>query len=166
MKNITKNKSHIHNKNNSILMTGDGLKKIQKEYEELTKSKLPHAINRVSVARELGDLTENSEYSAAREELDMIENRVAEFKNIIDNAKIVDRNSKDNSLVSLGSTVVIESDSGINEFTIVGSLESDPMKGKISNESPVGEALMGAKVGQTVVISSSIKTIYKIKEIK
>lgn len=149
-----------------VLMTAEGLQKIQKEYQELAKIKLPQAVSRVSRARELGDLTENSEYSAAREDLDLIEQRIAELKRTLLEAQIITPTAKSDAVI-IGSTVVVEVDGEVDEFMIVGSLEADPAQKKISNESPVGKALLDAKIGETVEVSTSIvKFKYKIIEIK
>jgi len=150
----------------SVFITHEGLEKIQKEYKELVEVKLPHAVERVSRARELGDLAENSEYSSAREELDLIETRISELKNTLDKTKIISPKLK-TDFVTIGSTIMVEFDGETDEFTIVGSLEANPVQKKISNESPVGRALLGAKVGEIVEVATTIvKYKYKIIEIK
>lgn len=148
-----------------ILLTIDGLDKISREHEELAKVKLPKAITRVAAARDLGDLSENSEYAAAREELELLQTRIADLKATLTQAKVINSIPK-NGIISLGSTVVVEVNGEKNEFMIVSSMESNPMAGKISVESPVGKALIGAKVGQTVEVTSAVKNIYKILEVK
>jgi len=147
-----------------MIITQDGLDKLKKEYEELSGVKRTMAVDRVARARDQGDLSENSEYHAAREELDLIEARIAELKNILDHAEIVIHQSTTN-MVSLGSTVVVDVNGLIQEFTLVGSLESNPLQKKISNESPVGQALIGKKVGDTVTLPAT-EIQYKILEIK
>ena len=122
-------------------------------------------VERVSRARDFGDLTENAEYSAAREELDLVDGQIADLKATLNQVQVVTTNNK-TDFVTIGATVVVEADGVIDEFTIVGSLEADPNKGKISNESAVGKALLGTKKGDTVKIGSTIKTVYKVKEIK
>lgn len=155
------------NDSKKVILTQEGLDGLNKEYEELTKVKRPEAVARIARARDFGDLTENAEYSAAREELAFIDGRIQELEEILKKVEIVKSNTSTNqNTVGIGSTVLVETDGGVDEFTIVGSLEADPIRGKISNESPVGKALIGAKVGDTVEISSTIKTVYKIKEIK
>lgn len=150
--------------NPKVLLTQDGLDKVKKELDELTRVKRPNAVDRVAKARDQGDLSENSEYTSARDELDLIETRITELENIIKSAQIFTGNNQANT-VSLGSTVKVEFEDLPHEFMIVGSLESDPAKGKISNESPVGKALLGAKVGDLVHVTE-IDRKYKIVEIK
>lgn len=147
-----------------MVITQDGLDKLKKEYEELTGVKRTLTVDRVARARDQGDLSENSEYHAAREELDLIEARIAELKNILDHAEIVTHQNTTN-MVSLGSTVVVDMNGIVQEFTLVGSLESNPMQKKISNESPVGQALIGKKVGDIVSLPAT-EIQYKILEIK
>lgn len=146
-------------------LTPEGLAKLQKEYEELKKVKRPKAVERLATARGFGDLTENAEYSAARDDLVFLDDRIAELEQILKNAQPLPQPQKHDT-VQLGSTVVLDVGGDIDEFTIVGTLEADPFRGKISNESPVGMALLGHKVGDQITISSAIKTTYRIKEIK
>lgn len=146
------------------MITQDGLDKLKKEYVELTGVKRTMAVDRVARARDQGDLSENSEYHAAREELELIEARIVELKNILDHAQIVTHQNTTN-IVSLGSTVMVEVNGVVHEFTLVGSLESNPTQKKISNESPVGKALIGKKVGDVVSLPAT-EIQYKILEIK
>ena len=153
-------------KQQTVLVTHEGLEKIQKEYKYLVEKKLPSVVERISKARELGDLADNSEYSAAREELDLIETRISELKKTLDKTKIISLKTN-TDFVTIGSTIEVEFDGEIDKFTIVGSLEADPVNKKISNESPVGKALLGAKVGEIVEVATTIvKYKYKIIEIK
>lgn len=149
----------------NFYLTPEGLAKLKKEHTELTTKKRPQAVERLSRAREFGDLTENSEYFAARDDLMFLDDRIAELDHILKSAKVV-KLPKNHDTVQLGSTVVVEVDGDTDEFAIVGTLEADPFRGKISNESPVGVALLGHKVGDEIIVSSSVKTTYKIKAIK
>lgn len=159
-----KDKMTTHQK--QVFLTQKGLKELQKEYEELTKIKRPKAVKRLATARTMGDLTENTEYSAARQDWAFLEEQIVELEAILNRAVVIDEKKK-KSVVSVGSTVVLEADGEQDELTIVGSVEADPMKGKISNESPVGQALLGAKVGEVVKVSTStVKSSYKILKIK
>lgn len=154
------------NHKNKVLLTAKGLKELQKEYEELTKVKKPKAVKRLATARTMGDLTENTEYSAARQDWAFLDEQIVELEAILNRAVVIDEKKK-KSVVSVGSTVVVEVDGEQDELMIVGSVEADPMKGKVSNESPVGQALLGAKVGDVVKVSTStIKSSYKIIKIK
>jgi len=128
-----------------VRMTSNGLENLIKELKELNK-KLPIVIDRVAKAREQGDLSENSEYTYAREDLEFLENKIAEVEFAIDNAEVVEKNGK-NGEVSMGSEVEIELGGSRDKYTLVNELESDPGKGKISDVSPIGMALIGKKVG-------------------
>lgn len=156
----------MKNKDKKVLITKEGLKDLQKQYELLISVKRPETVDRVARARDFGDLMENSEYSAAREELEMVDNQIANLKATLDEAQVVTI-KKNADFVTIGSTVVVEVDGEIDEFSIVGSLEANPVEKKISNESPVGKALVGAKVGETVEVATTIvKYKYKILELK
>lgn len=146
-------------------LTEEGLAKLKKAYEELENKKRPQAVERLARAREFGDLTENSEYFAARDDLMFLDDRIAELENILKNTMIVST-PKNSKVVQLGSTVVVKSEGGVGEFTIVGTLEANPVRGKISNESLVGKALLNHQVGDTVIVASAIKNTYKIIKIK
>ncbi len=151
-----------------VYLTKEKLEKIKKELEELTKFKRPDIIAKIKEARALGDLSENAEYHSAREEQGFIEGKIEELSYMIRNAKVVDENNKAKATVDVGCKVScsIEGD-GKTEFMIVGSAESDPMSGKISNESPIGRALMGKKVGDVVEVAIPAgKAKYKIVSIK
>lgn len=144
-----------------VYLTAKGLSDAKAELEFLKKTKRVQIAERIHQAREYGDLAENSEYDAAMEEQAMAESRILELENILRGAKvIVEPNNQD--FVVIGSTVKIEMDDGIDEFTIVGRVEADPSKKKISNESPLGEALLGSKTGETVEVTTPIVR-YKCK---
>lgn len=148
-----------------IYLTQEGLKKLKEEYKELTNVKRREVTERISKAREFGDISENSEYDTARDEQSFIEGRILEIEEILKHAKIINERVKHN-VVEIGSKVKVEIDGEKDEFAIVSSVEANPTEGKISNESPVGMALLGAKVGDVVTISSTIKSTYKILEIR
>jgi transcription elongation factor GreA len=145
-------------------LTKEGLEKLKKEYEHLTKVRRREVTERIAKAREYGDISENSEYDTAKEEQSFVEGRVLELEEILRNAKVVDQSQK-SSEVQIGSKVRVEVDGEEDEFVIVSPVEADPMQGKISDESPVGTALLGSKVGDVVTVSSTIKSTYKILEI-
>ncbi len=153
------------NDKQKFYLTEEGLAKIKKEYEELVNTKRPRAVDRLATAREMGDLAENSEYAAARDDLAFIDDRGAELERILKDVEIVTAPQK-TDVIQLGSTIMAEVNGNEDEFTLVGTLEADPFRGKISNESPVGMALMGHKVGDAVTVSSSVKTTYIIKKIR
>jgi transcription elongation factor GreA len=150
-----------------ILLTQEGLQKLNQELDKLIRVKRPQVLERIKEAREFGDLMENSGYDAAKDTQSIIESRIQELQDILAKAKLISPSPQKNDFVVIGSTVVVEVGGQVDEFTIVGSLEADPSKKKISNESPVGQALLGAKTGEIVEVTTQIvRARYKIIEIK
>ena len=130
-------------------LTAEGLDKLKKEYNDLKNEKMPAVVERIARAKELGDLSENAEYQDAKDEQSFIAGRLAELEMIIRKAEIIE--TKQNSeLVNLGSKIKVVCDDKEYQYTITGSNEADPAKGLISNESPLGRAFLGRKVGETV----------------
>ncbi len=153
-------------KNKVIYLTHEGLENIKAEHEDLIKVKRPAVTQRISRAREFGDLSENSEYDDAKNQQSFIEGRISELEEILKSAKIIQEGSNTDCVV-IGSKVKVEIEGEVDEFTVVGSIEADPLKGKISNESPVGQALLGTRVGETVEVATPIvRAKYKILSIK
>ena len=148
-------------------MTQVGLNKLKSELEDL-KSKLQPAIDRVSIAREQGDLSENFEYHAAREDHANIVGRIEEITDIVNRAEIIDTAPKSNgAAVDIGSLVTVEINGSTHNFTIVGNWEADPEKKMISHESPLGKALLGKTPGEKVEVEAPAgKIIYTVKEVK
>jgi len=146
-------------------LTKEGLGKIQKEYQDLKNLKLAKTRGEIPKIWHSEDI--NPEYLSFWEDLSFLETRIAELENILKNAELIWPPPKEKqNIVNLGATVLIEVDGQKDEFTIVGSLEANPSVGKISNESPVGRALLGHRAGDEVLVSSPIKTTYKIRKIK
>ena len=146
-------------------LTKEGLEKIKKEYRDLKNLKLSKTKGEIPKIWHSEDL--NPEYLSFQEDLSFLETRIAELKNILKNVKLIKPPPKERqNVVDLGAQVIVEVDGQTDEFTIVGTLEANPSLGKISNESPVGRSLLGHRVGDKILISSPIKTIYKIKKIK
>ncbi len=145
----------------NVYLTTKGFVDAKAELEYLKKTKRAQIAERIHQAREYGDLTENSEYDVAVEDQSLIENRISELENIVRDAKVI-ASSHTQDFVVIGSTVKIEMDEGIDEFTIVGRVEADPSKKRISNESPLGSVLIGAKKGETVEVTTPIVR-YKCK---
>jgi transcription elongation factor GreA len=145
----------------SVYLTAQGLVDAKEELEFLKHTKRGQIAEVIHQAREYGDLAENSEYDAALEEQAMVESRISELENILKSAKVINNQHSDDFVV-IGSTVKIEMDDGIDEFTIVGRVEADPSKKRISNESPLGVALIGAKKGEVVEVTTPIVR-YKCK---
>lgn len=151
---------------NKVYLTSIGLEEIKKELTQLKNIKKPEVSERIQRAGEFGDITENSEYDTAIEEQNLVENRILELEETLKSAQVITQTPK-NDFVVIGSTVVIDMEGEVDEFTIVGSVEANPSKKKISNESPVGSALLGAKVGESVVVATPIvRYKCKILEIK
>ena len=128
------------------------------------KSQRGEIAEKIAVARDFGDLRENAEYDAARKEQGLVETRIAEIEEILQNAEIIQ--SSDGSAVVLGSTVELQSADKTVTYTVVGPVEADPLAGKISNESPIGKELMGKKVGDEVKIKTpKAEIVYIVKSI-
>lgn len=148
-----------------IYLTKEGFEKIKKEYKGLVEVKRKDITERISKAREFGDISENSEYDTAREEQSFVEGRIIEIEEILKHAKVINEKEK-HTVVEMGSRVKVGVDGEKDEFIIVSSVEANPTEGKISNESPVGKALLGAKVGDVVTVSSTVKATYKVLSIR
>lgn len=147
-------------------LTKKGLEKIKKEYKALKELRLAK-IKGEETPQILHSEDLNPEYLAFQEDLNFLESRMINIENILRNVELIKTPSKEKqNIINLGATVIVEVDGQIDEFEIVGTLEADPFIGKISNESPVGKALLGHKIGDKVAVSSPIQTIYKIKKIK
>lgn len=144
-------------------ITAQGKKELETELAEL-KSRRGAVADKISEARDFGDLSENAEYDAAREEQGLLESRIAEIEEILLNADLIKGGSK--SKVSLGSKVELKTGNKTISYTIVGPVEADPLEGKISNESPIGEAIFGKKVGDSASITTPKGNVtYKIVSI-
>ena len=137
--------------NKKYQITDSGRKELEKELAEL-KSRRGATAEKIAEARSFGDLSENAEYDAAREEQGLLETRVIEIEDILQHASII--KSADATVVGLGSAVELKNSDKTVTYTVVGPVEADPMEGKISDESPIGQALMGKKVGDEVTIST------------
>jgi transcription elongation factor GreA len=146
-------------------LTQAGVDELKEEHDGLVGQRSGIA-ERIKDARELGDLSENAEYQSAREEQDRLEARISELEHILQNVQII-KISKSNGKVRLGSEVNLKSDAGKSEqFQIVGTMEADPLNGKISDESPIGQALMGKSKDDTVEIKLGKQvTSYKVVDI-
>ncbi len=135
------------------LLTPEGLAKLNEELKYLINEKRKEIIERIKEAAAHGDLSENADYAQAREEQSFIEGRIQEIEDIIKNAEIIAAASG-HSAVTIGSTVVVKTNGTEKKYTIVGSNEANPAEGKISNESLVGKALLGKKVGDKVKVTT------------
>ncbi len=147
---------------NKIQVTKDGYDALQKEYDELVNVKRPSVVARLERAREEGDLSENADYTSARDELEFLDGRIEELKLVLDHAQIAVASGKTGT-VSLGTKVTVKVNESEHIFEIVGDWEADPMNKKISHESPLGQALVGKKVGEDVQVEAPAGIIsYKI----
>ncbi len=137
-----------------VVVTVAGLKALEDELEELKTVRRKDVAEKIKVARGFGDLSENSEYDEAKNEQAFIESRIAQLEAMLKNARVIDNDELNLDTVSVGTHVKIEDEDGeVEEYDITGSTEADPLNGKISDESPVGAALLGQKAGQTVTVS-------------
>lgn len=137
-----------------VYLTQEGLNELKAELSVLKTEKRPEIINEIREARALGDLSENADYHAAREEQAFIEGRIQDLEYMIDHAVLITEATSDK--VKLGTTVVIKyvGEDSTDSYKIVGSTEADPFENKISNESPIAKAIMGKKVGTVVTVTS------------
>lgn len=138
-----------------VYLTQRGLEELKAELDDLINVKRPANIQSIKEARSLGDLSENADYDSARNEQAVLEGRIKKIEQMLENYEIIEEVSKDK--VSLGSTVsirYIDEDDEMDEYMIVGSQEADPFASKISNESPIAQALMNHKVGEIVTVES------------
>ena len=152
-----------------VILTQDGLKKLEEELEYLKSVKRREVAERIKIAIGYGDISENSEYEDAKNEQAFVEGRVITLEKMLRNARIINNDEVDTETVGIGSTVLLEDIEFKDtvEYTIVGTAESDPLHNKISNESPVGRAILGKKKGSIVDVSVPAGIIqYKIVDIK
>lgn len=150
--------------NKKFNLTQTGVDELTKELELLLAERGPVA-EKIKTAREFGDLSENAEYQTARQEQEKLEARISDVEHILQNVEIIKKPKGDNK-VQLGSNVKLKNDGKSKEFQVVGTVEADPLNGKISDESPIGQALLGKKLGEEVEIKTPAETnVYKIVEI-
>lgn len=144
-----------------LLVSEEGLKKLEDELEQLKTIKRREVAERIKVAREFGDISENSEYEDAKNEQAFVEGRIQTLEKMLRQAQVVDQSRQDPLHIHIGSKVTVQDlDENVEEvYEIVGSTEADPLKNRISNESPVGKALLGGQVGDTVEVSAPIGKI-------
>ncbi len=138
-----------------ILITQEGLEKLESELRELVEERRPDVISRIKSAKELGDLSENAEYSSAKDEQSFIEGRIQELEDVIKHAKVVADSARSNDkTIRVGSKVTVKVEGDTDQYELVGPAESDPAKGKISTDSPVGKALLGHKEKDVVKVKT------------
>ncbi|MFA5174882.1 MAG: transcription elongation factor GreA [Patescibacteria group bacterium] len=147
-------------------LTPSGFTELKKEYDELKTNKIPEIANRIDDAKQQGDLSENAEYHQAREDMSWAKTRLLELDRILENAKVMDEPKNGKDKISVGSTVTVRINGNKKEYTIVGAQEANPLKGLISNESPLGMAFLGRKKDDKMeVVVPAGKQTYEIIEI-
>ena len=153
---IVKRKRRINMVEKVYPMTLEGKEKLEQELEELKTIKRKEIVERIKIARSFGDLSENSEYESAKDEQAFVEGRITTLENMIRFAEIIDNDGVDQDEVSIGKTVTFQElpDGEEEEYTIVGSAEADPFSGKISNDSPIAQALICKQLGDQVIIAT------------
>jgi len=144
----------------TVNITAEGRKDLEKELEQLI-ARRPEIAEKIALARSYGDLSENEDYSAARSEQKVVEGRILEIQDILLHAKII-KGGKTQK-VAMGSIVTLESAGKTSQYTLVGAVEANPLEGKISDESPIGKAILGKKVGEEAVLQNG--KVFTIKEI-
>jgi transcription elongation factor GreA len=152
-----------------VMLTEEGFEKLEKELDYLENEKRREVAKRIKVAREFGDISENSEYNDAKNEQAFVEGRIQEIKNMLNNAHVVKDDEVTDKKVNLGTTVVLHDLDNEDEisYTLVGSAEADPLNYKISNESPIGKAILGHAIGDKVKVETpGGQVTYKIISIK
>ena len=152
-----------------VILTAEGYKKLQKEIEFLSTEKRRQIAERIRVAREFGDIAENAEYDDAKNEQALLEHRIATLEERLRNARVIEKKDVAKDVVSVGSHVKLRDVDAKRtiEYHIVGSAEANPAENKLSNESPVGRAIMGRKKGEVVEVSAPRGALkYKIMDIK
>ncbi|MBI2007302.1 MAG: transcription elongation factor GreA [Candidatus Blackburnbacteria bacterium] len=154
-----KSTNHNHNK---VQLTRAGFEDLKNELKNLVEAKRPVVVERLSNARSMGDLSENSDYHQAKEELEFVDGQISELQTILSQAKVIKR-SNGSSQVGVGSKVKVKAGRLEHIFHIVGEWEADPKEKKISHESPLGKALVGRKIGDKVEVKAPVgKVAYEI----
>ena len=153
-----------------VLLTKSGVEKLEKERDNLINVERPKVIEELQLARSQGDLSENADYDAARDKQAQLEQRIKEIEYMLQNAEIISEEEMDLNIVKPGTTVTIldlsEEDAEEERYQIVGSFETDPLNGKISNESPLAKALIGHGVNEIVTVAVADPYDVKIKKIE
>ncbi|MRG86682.1 transcription elongation factor GreA [Salinibacillus xinjiangensis] len=140
----------------SYYMTEEGQQKLEKELHHLKTERRQEVVERIKIARGFGDLSENSEYDAAKDEQAFVESRISQIEKMIRNAVIIENDTENQNIVQLGKSVTFQElpDGDEESYTIVGSAEADPFEGKISNDSPMAKSLLGREVGEEVAVAT------------
>ena len=141
-----------------VLLTKDGLRTLGEELEQLVNVRRGEVAERIRQARDFGDIAENAEYTEAKNEQSLVEGRIQTLEAMVRNAVLIEEESRERGVVAVGAQVNVSSEEGEERYFIVGAAEADPLNGRISNESPLGRALLGHKAGDEVEWTSPIGT--------
>jgi transcription elongation factor GreA len=141
-----------------VLLTKDGLRTLGEELEQLVNVRRGEVAERIRQARDFGDIAENAEYTEAKNEQSLVEGRIQMLEAMVRNAVLIEEESRERGVVAVGAQVNVSSEEGEEKYSIVGAAEADPLNGRISNESPLGRALLGHKAGDEVEWTSPIGT--------
>jgi transcription elongation factor GreA len=156
----------MDNQSNKIPLTKEGLEKLKKELETLVNIKRPEVVERLASSRKTGDMTEESEYTQAKQELVFIDGRIDELQEVINRALMIDQGHGNCREVKLGCKVTVKNVSKEHVFHLVGEWEADPSRAKISHQSPLGQSLLGKKIGERVEVEAPAgKVVYTIIKI-
>ena len=141
-----------------VILTPEGYEKLKREIELLSTERRREVAERIKAAREFGDIAENAEYTEAKNEQSLVEGRIQTLEAMVRNAVLIEEESRERGVVAVGAQVNVSSEEGEEKYSIVGAAEADPLNGRISNESPLGRALLGHKAGDEVEWTSPIGT--------
>ena len=141
-----------------VLLTKDGLQALEEELEQLVNMRRAEVAERIRQARDFGDIAENAEYTEAKNEQSLLEGRIQTLEAMVRNAVMIEEENRERGVVAAGAEVKVSSEEGEETYSIVGAAEADPLNGRISNESPLGRALLGHKAGDEVEWTSPIGT--------
>src|ERR1700716_3970538 len=141
-----------------VLLTKEGLKAREDELQQLVNMRRAEVAERIRQARDFGDIAENAEYTEAKNEQSLVEGRIQTLEAMVRNAVLIEEESRERGVVAVGAQVNVSSEEGEERYSIVGAAEADPLNGRISNESPLGRALLGHKAGDEVEWTSPIGT--------
>jgi transcription elongation factor GreA len=141
-----------------VLLTKEGLQALEEELEQLVNMRRADVAERIRQARDFGDIAENAEYTEAKNEQSLVEGRIQTLEAMVRNAVMIEEENRERGVVAAGAEVKVSSEEGEETYSIVGAAEADPLNGRISNESPLGRALLGHKAGDEVEWTSPIGT--------
>lgn len=133
-----------------VLLTKDGLRRLEEELDLLVRVRRTEVAERIRQARDFGDISENAEYTEAKNEQSLVEGRIQMLEAMIRNAVLIEDEPREAGVVAVGAAVTVEDEDGDETYSIVGAAEADPLRGRISNESPLGRALLGHRAGDEV----------------